>query len=86
MKTGMLWFDNSSRSLKEKVESAVLYYREKYGQSPTLCFVNPATLSGKEGPANGVEVRSARSVMPDHFWIGVGTDGSVKGLTSSQEV
>jgi hypothetical protein len=84
MKTGMLWFDNSSRSLKEKVEAAVLYYQEKYGQAPTMCFVNPATLAGKEGPSNGVEVRSAQTVMPDHFWIGVGKEGSSKGHANSK--
>lgn len=71
MNTGMLWFDNSSRTLKEKVEDAVAYYLEKYGQVPTLCFVNPKTLAGKEGRSNGVEVRETRTVMPDHFWIGI---------------
>jgi len=79
MKTGMLWFDNSTRSIKEKVEEAAAYYSEKYGQAPTLCFVNPATLAGKENRSNGVEVREAPTVMPDHFWIGVDKKTSVKG-------
>ena len=71
MRTGMLWFDNSPRSLKDKVEDASTFYREKYGQVPTMCFVNPAMLSNGEGRSNGIEVREARTVMPDHFWIGV---------------
>jgi len=78
MKIGMLWFDGSSRSIKEKVEDAAAYYCEKYGQVPTICFVNPATLTGKEGRSNGVEVREALTVMPDHFWIGVDQKTAVK--------
>jgi hypothetical protein len=78
MKTGMLWFDNSSRSIKEKVTDAAAYYLEKYGQSPTLCFVNPATLEGKVAKSNGVEVREAPTVMPHHFWIGVETTSKAK--------
>ena len=78
MKTGMLWFDNSSRSIKEKVKDAAEYYVEKYGQTPTLGFVNPATLAGKTDRSNGVEVREAPTVMPDHFWIGVSQKSRVK--------
>jgi hypothetical protein len=78
MKTGMLWFDNSPRSIKEKVQAAADYYLEKYGQAPTLCFVNPSTLAGKTDPSNGVEVREATTVMPDHFWIGVDQKSSAK--------
>ncbi|MCH7587654.1 MAG: hypothetical protein IIC78_06420 [Chloroflexi bacterium] len=71
MNTGMLWFDDSSRSLTLKVEDAVDYYKNKYGQSPTVCFVNPATFAGEKIVQNGVEVRETMTVMPHHFWIGV---------------
>jgi len=79
MRTGMLWFDNSPRSLKDKVEDASMFYREKYGQVPTICFVNPATLNNGGGRSNGIEVREARTVMPDHFWIGVDQKDSSDG-------
>jgi hypothetical protein len=78
MRTGMLWFDNSPRSLKEKVADASSFYKEKYGQPPTLCYVNPASLQGTEVRSNGVEVRETRTVMPDHFWIGVDLKASPK--------
>ena len=71
MDIGMLWFDDSSRTLKEKVERAVSFYAEKYGQAPTLCLINPAGLNGKEGEVKGVTIRPARSVMPHHLWVGV---------------
>ncbi len=81
MNVGMLWFDNDPKAaLATKVERAATYYRTKYGRTPTLCFVHPTTLSaaglpeerdGKGYLAAGIEVRSHRSVLPNHFWIGV---------------
>ena len=73
MDVGMLWFDDDpKRGLEEKIARAVAHYRDKYGQAPTLCFVNPGTLNGGPDVAAGVQVRSARSVLPNHFWVGVG--------------
>lgn len=71
MKTGMLWFDDSTRSLKVKVGEAATFYKEKYGKAPTHCFVNPGMLSDKAPPSNGVEVKETKSVMPHHFWLGI---------------
>lgn len=87
MNIGMLWFDNDSKTgLTTKVERAVNYYRNKYGITPTLCFVHPSMLAISPTPpdsspveaqeekvmkAAGVEIRSNRSVMPNHLWIGV---------------
>jgi len=62
-----------------KVERAAAYYRNKYGRQPTLCFVHP-TMIGSTSVENGeqtslktgnIEVRSTRSVLPNHFWIGM---------------
>jgi hypothetical protein len=83
MNVGMLWFDNDPKTeLALKIERAVGYYRQKYGRSPTLCFVHPSMIAKTAAPAPeaeaeaplkaaGVEVRSSRSVLPNHFWLGV---------------
>lgn len=84
MNIGMLWFDNDPKAnLDLKVERAVVYYRNKYGRSPNVCFVHPTMLPSKPDNkaeasaeaaryiAAGVEVRSNRSVLPNHLWIGV---------------
>lgn len=86
MNIGMLWFDNDPKSdLSVKIERAAVYYREKYGQSPNLCFVHPTMVGDggnnngennkntgtKEDKKRGIEVRTTRSVLPNHFWIGV---------------
>jgi len=71
MEIGMLWFDDSPRALEEKIHRAVAYYVEKYGRAPTLCLVNPATLAGSGGSVSGVQLKQTRSVMRDHFLVGV---------------
>jgi len=74
MDIGMLWFDDSGRPLNEKLNRAVDYYQEKYGETPTLCLVNPATLQKHEKDGVGMEIRGAALVMPDHFWVGIDKD------------
>ncbi len=50
MNVGMLWFDNDPKvNLDSKIERAAVYYRTKYGKTPTLCFVHPSML--KNGKA-----------------------------------
>jgi hypothetical protein len=71
MEIGMLWFDDSSSALSDKVARALAHYESKYGRKATLCLVHPETLNGGDGIVRGVELRSARSVMPHHYWIGV---------------
>ncbi len=71
MEIGMLWYDDSTRSLDDKVRRAAEFYSEKYGRQPTLCLVNPATWDKPDAKSLGIEVRQARLVLPNHFWIGV---------------
>ena len=83
MKTGMLWFDDDAkRSISEKVERAAVHYREKYGVAPNLCYANPNVLAdspaavqpsaaaGNKGLAC-ITLKHARSILPNHFWLGV---------------
>ena len=72
MKVGMLWFDNDTKSgFAARVERAAAYYRQKYGQTPTLCFVHPSMLPEEKTNSMPVEVRAAESIRPNHFWLGV---------------
>jgi len=94
MDIGMLWFDDDSRrSLSEKVARAVDFYKTKYGSPPTVCFINPATLKDKPAPetAGGIQLRSARNVLVDHFWLGMGENsaeenGNGKSRTGTRRV
>jgi hypothetical protein len=79
MNIGMLWFDNDAKSeLTTKIERAAHYYREKYGKQPNVCFVHPSMVKAKPAEeANktiirgDIELRTSKSVLPNHFWIGI---------------
>lgn len=72
MEIGMLWFDNDPKSdVAAKIQRAADYYRKKYGKTPNLCFVHPATMPAALQDTGPVEVRTSTTMLPNHFWIGV---------------
>jgi hypothetical protein len=95
MKTGLLWFDDDPRKeLEEKVLRAAAHYESKYGRLPELCYVHPNAFNGngngkrgKKGDvvkAGDVEVRTGRSVLPHHFWLGMAEEKSGRASRKSQ--
>lgn len=68
-----MWFDGDHRSeLHTRIERAAMYYREKYGELPNLCVINPSTAGANPpGLVKGLDVRTSPSVLPDHFWLGI---------------
>lgn len=70
--TGLLWFDNSPKTdFAEKVKEAASYYQKKYGRKPDLCYVHPSMLNQKGFQTNGIEIRGAQQILPNHFWVGI---------------
>lgn len=68
----MLWFDNDNKAdLATKIQRAASYYHSKYGKAPNLCLVNPRTLGSNTWKGNGIEIKTTRSVLPNHFWLGI---------------
>jgi len=71
MKEGLLWYDDSSRPLAQRVAIAVARYVQKMNSKPNVCYVHPAALMAepldKLGP---VAVKPLRSVLRHHFWVG----------------
>jgi hypothetical protein len=72
MKEGLLWFDDHpGRDLIDKVGRAAERYRLKFGRSPNVCYVNPTMVNSEEAKAGSLLVLAARTVLPNHFWVGV---------------
>ena len=74
---GLLWFDDSKRSLADKVAEAAERYRQKFEAAPQVCLVNPVDFSlhfGGNGngrkEAAGVRVLPSQSILPHHLLIG----------------
>jgi hypothetical protein len=75
MDIGMLWFDNDPKTdLNVKIEKAVNYYSDKYGQRPNLCFIHPSMMNGSPKRLNNVDIKTNKAVRPNHFWIGVNSN------------
>ena len=83
----LLWFDDSDKSLEDKVRQAAARYRRKYGKPPTLCFVHPDALgdSGEARQVGGVEVRAGRTILPNDFLIGREAGAEQEQLTEVRE-
>jgi hypothetical protein len=74
MRIGMLWFNNNHKqSFAEKCEGAIAYYTAKYGHVPTAIWCNPAM---KVTEIQGITIVQSRSILINHFWIGVEDDNS----------
>lgn len=86
MEIGMMWYDpDPSASLPEKVNTAVVYYRRKYGVQPTHCWINPRMIAGTvQMPPCVVIVKTSPSIMMDHFWLGV--DNPVQAGTAGESL
>jgi hypothetical protein len=91
MDVGMLWFDNNkAEKLETKIQQASSYYKKKYGQPPNLCFVHPSMLLKSKNASQeeikekkavqlisvGLELRSSKSLLPNHFWLGINQKSS----------
>jgi hypothetical protein len=74
MKIGLMWQDHTIDPLPTKIARAVSYYTQKHGRRPTTCYVNPAT-NGLRESVDGVIVKTTRSVLPGHLWIGIEVEG-----------
>jgi hypothetical protein len=63
------WFDDTpKKSISQKLAEAVERYEEKFGETPSLCLVN----ANNATTYDGLEVRVADYVRPNHFWVGRG--------------
>lgn len=77
MNIGMLWFDNDHKAdLATKIQRAANYYHSKYGKAPNLCLVHPRTLGNNSWKRADIELRATRSVLPNHFWLGINSNGN----------
>lgn len=69
--TGMLYFDDSKRSMLEKVVGAASYYERKHGVKPTWCKVSMGSLTGAGEPPAGIKWAEMKIIRPNHLWLGI---------------
>jgi len=74
LREGLLWYDDSDLDLRTKVMEAAERYEEKFGARPNRCYINPECLPDAAPPLNGIKVVTSNAVLPNRFWVGVGSD------------
>lgn len=75
MIVGMLWYDDSEhRDLAAKIQRAARTYEKRYGQRPSVVWINPALVGPGGLPTlEGMEIRTTDSVLTNHFCLGSGS-------------
>lgn len=73
MLNSYLWF-NKNRDEDESLDSilarALADYSDYYpGGMPDTCYIH--SQQGPEGERLGVRLKHTKSVLPNHFWLGV---------------
>ena len=57
MEAGMMWYCTDEKPEADKVREAAQYFRDKYGEKPTVCYVKRGRMDvGKKiPPVDGIE-------------------------------
>lgn len=72
LKVGLLWFDDArDRSLDDKIARAAQHYCAKYGCAPNVCYVSASLAADLPPSSNGLRLKSAPNILPNHFILGV---------------
>ncbi|MEA3310432.1 MAG: hypothetical protein U9Q70_13120 [Chloroflexota bacterium] len=69
MEIGLLWY-GKKKGLSSQLPKAAQRYRQRFGEIPNVCYVNPQTLPAGECQMDGILLRPSTSVLQDHLWIG----------------
>ncbi len=79
LRTGMLWFDNSTqRSLRAKISLAAKRYQDKYGEPPNVCYVHGEDADQDAIQEGTLRIIRSRDILPHHYWLGVASRGGGK--------
>lgn len=68
-KEGLDWYASKPATFEEHVKKAVKVGTSRLGVRPNVCYVNPKTKEGDISSVDGVSIRTAGYVLPDHFWV-----------------
>jgi len=68
MAQGILFYDDSNKSLQQKVDFAANRYQQRTGHRPTVCYVNEADVNGSQlTEIDGVRLVIAKTCLRHHL-------------------
>lgn len=68
--TGLLLFNNSSKTFAQKIEWAAFWYQTKFSKRPTLIYCNPGDYVA--GDFGDLKVLPFKATLPNHFFVSNG--------------
>jgi hypothetical protein len=72
---GLLWFDNDpARTIAAKVTDAAQRFVEKFGLTPSVCYVNRRAVESETVISFGegeIKVAPVPNILVNHFWVGI---------------
>lgn len=71
MQSGMLWYDNSQKTILEKIIKLAQRYHEKFSVMPDTCYVHPDDAPAGTDSVDGIHIGAKPTIMPNHIWLGV---------------
>ncbi len=66
----MLWYDDSSKPLTERISRAADYFLSKYGKTPTTCLLPMSEEIA--GSPEGISLERQPTVLEGHMMLGAG--------------
>ena len=68
---GMLWYDDTDRTLEEKIDLAVKFFKKKHYRDCKVIALHPKTFLNQEVPEeiNGVKVAVDKTVLMNHIFV-----------------
>jgi hypothetical protein len=76
----LVWYDpDTQRPLLDKIKAALAAYGRRFNLAPNLVLISASDVA----TLAGVEIRSVRTVQPDHVWVGRITDDSEEAEAAS---
>ena len=67
---GMLWLSlDTKKSLIDRINEALEYFRTKYGEVPGIVYVNPKTLGNNNIKITGIRIVSDHRTLENNFYV-----------------
>lgn len=84
---GELHFGLPSLPMEQNIQDAIVYFRSKHSNAPTLIMVSEmqALELGARKDWDGIEIRPSKSVIGAHVWVGAPANGGKTGKTFAEE-
>ena len=72
MTTGMLYCDDEMGTAnRESIRKAIQYFRDRFGEEPNICYLNPELVVEKQKEPSTVEYLFTGILEPNQIWLGV---------------